>query len=120
MSPVKPKRRQKTTGKSAEIPKVPQPHGGALNAGGTPGNAGGGRPPKAFKDFLAELRKDQTAQEVLKAVATDAGNKNCVAAWKLIADYDDEKPAKKLELTAPMSNADRAGAIRRLLEKVKA
>ena len=27
--------------KSVEITKVPQPHGGALNSGGTPGNKGG-------------------------------------------------------------------------------
>lgn len=37
---VKPK---KTTAKSTAVAKVPQPHGGALNVGGTPGNKGGGR-----------------------------------------------------------------------------
>lgn len=36
--------------------KVPQPHGGALNRGGTPGNKGGtGRPPNALRE---EMRGD--------------------------------------------------------------
>lgn len=106
----------KAAKKTTEKPgKIPQKHGGALNAGGTPGNRGGGRPPKPFKDFLAELRKDPTAQETLKAVATDAGNKNCVAAWKLIAEYDDEKPAKKVEVSEPLSTAERRRRIARVL-----
>lgn len=51
------KRAAKTTGVSTAIPKIPQPHGGALNAGGTPGNKGGtGRPPSEVrKAFLAAL-----------------------------------------------------------------
>lgn len=35
--------RRKTTAKTTVLPRVVQPHGGALNAGGTPGNRGGGR-----------------------------------------------------------------------------
>ena len=29
---------------------IPQPHGGALASGGTPGNKGGGRPPSALRE----------------------------------------------------------------------
>lgn len=41
--------------KTAAVAKVPQPHGGALNRGGTPGNRGGpGRPPAKLR---AQLRR---------------------------------------------------------------
>jgi hypothetical protein len=56
----------KTTVKTPE--KVPQPHGGALNAGGTPGNKGG-RPPSAFKESIRALINDRetlrTAEKIL-------------------------------------------------------
>ncbi|MEO8683010.1 MAG: hypothetical protein ABI665_28450 [Vicinamibacterales bacterium] len=41
-------RRHKTTAQSTAVAKIPQPHGGALNAGGTPGN-NGGRPPSVVR-----------------------------------------------------------------------
>ena len=46
---MSPERTAKTTG----ITKIPQPHGGTLNSGGTPGNRGGGRPP----DLVAQLSR---------------------------------------------------------------
>jgi hypothetical protein len=50
------KLRQTTVGtakKAATVPTlIPQPHGGALNSGGTPGNRGGGRPSHAVKHAL--------------------------------------------------------------------
>lgn len=46
-------KRPNTTAKSTAVAKVPQAHGGALNAGGTPGNKGGpGRPPDAIRERL--------------------------------------------------------------------
>lgn len=118
-SRARPARRKKSTAKST-VAKVPQPHGGALNAGGSPGNAGGGRPPKAFKDFLAELRRDPASQEALKTAAQSAGNKNFGHAWKVAIEYDDEKPAKKVELVTPLSTAEREARIQRILDRVKA
>lgn len=45
---------RKTTAKSA-VEKIPQPHGGALNSGGTLGNKGGsGRPPSAVRAVALE------------------------------------------------------------------
>lgn len=42
--------------KRAETPAlIEQPHGGALLAGGVPGNAGGGRPRNAIRDRLASI-----------------------------------------------------------------
>lgn len=40
--------RKETTAKTTGVAKVPQPQGGALNAGGTPGN-NGGRPPSEIR-----------------------------------------------------------------------
>lgn len=97
-----PRKRAKTTAKSSAIPKIPQPHGGALNAGGTPGNAGGGRPKKAFKQFLAELREDPDAQTALANAAKDMGSRGAFsAAWGVITDYDEERPGKKHEHRFP-------------------
>lgn len=47
--------------------KVPQPHGGALNSGGTPGNKGGGRPPDEFKRRMAAMASSETALDYLEA-----------------------------------------------------
>ena len=45
---------RKTAVKSA-VPKVQQPHGGALHVGGVPGNAGGtGRPPSEVRKAVLE------------------------------------------------------------------
>lgn len=56
---------------AAPVDKVPQPHGGALNRGGTPNNAGGsGRPTKSFTlrcQYLAEQAiRTVEAAEILK------------------------------------------------------
>lgn len=54
MTPAKKaaRNKRKTTVKSTTaVAKIPQPHGGALNAGGTPGNPGGGRKPSIVKDL---------------------------------------------------------------------
>lgn len=90
----------KTSEKTAVL--VPQPHGGALQIG-NPGNVGGGRPPKAFKAFLAELRKDPRVQKALEEAATESTHKNFKAALDVIAAYDDEKPGSKTEHTGEVT-----------------
>lgn len=78
--------------------KIPQPHGGALNAGGTPGNSGGkpgrsGRPRSAlrerafgsFEERLAVLEKiadNDDAQDSDRIRAVDTIGK-CVFRPKL-------------------------------------
>lgn len=48
-------------------------HGrGQLNTVGTPGNKGGGRPPTAYKQFLAECLEDEVARQELQAVLRDS------------------------------------------------
>lgn len=96
---------------------IPQPHGGALLSGGVPGNAGGGRPPQALKDFLAELRRDPTLHHAVATAAKDETSKNFGAALKVITEYDDDKPAKKVELVAPLTTSERLRRLQALLEK---
>jgi hypothetical protein len=44
-----------TTVQETKLAKIPQPHGGALNAGGTPGNRGGrGHPPSELRALARE------------------------------------------------------------------
>ena len=80
------------------MPKRVQPHGGALNAGGTPGNAGGGRPRKVWKEFLEELRRDPEVQDELLAAAKDRTSAGFRTAIALAEKYDPDKPAEKAEL----------------------
>jgi hypothetical protein len=53
----------------------------------------GGRPPKPFKNFLAEMRQNPAVQQAFEKAATDAEHKHFAAAMKLLADYDEEAPA---------------------------
>lgn len=68
---------KKTTAETAKQPtKIPQPHGGALNSGGTPGNKGGpGRPPSVLKAFTRELLEDEAVKENVKRVLMYKGRK---------------------------------------------
>jgi hypothetical protein len=72
----------KTTGDSTAPAKVPQPHGGAINRGGTRGNKGG-RPPSKLRaicrkmagprlPILGKIAKDETesAADRIRAIDT--------------------------------------------------
>ena len=79
-------------------------NGNVLPVGAHPGNTGGkkgrsGRKPNAFKDFLAQLRADPLARVALETAARDATSRNFSSAWKLAADYDDDKPAEKSQVS---------------------
>ena len=83
---------------------TPSPRSGyALPVGAHPGNTGGkkgrsGRPPQAFKDFLAMLRDDPKAQQALEKAARAAGSKNFAAVWKVAVAYDETKPAQRVQI----------------------
>lgn len=52
-------RKPKINGEIKGPELVPQPHGGALNSGGTPGNRGGtGRPPNEIRALAREIGYD--------------------------------------------------------------
>jgi hypothetical protein len=58
---------RKSAAKSAGVAKIPQPHGGALNAGGVPGNRGGGRPTSDLRERLRGSFAERV--KVLESVA---------------------------------------------------
>ncbi len=93
---------QKTASKTAPPPK----HGGArLPLGNHPGNTGGkkgrsGRPPDAFKAFLAKLRANPKALAAVQRAALDETGRNFATAWKLASEYDETRPTGKLDVTS--------------------
>jgi hypothetical protein len=83
---------------------TPQPNGGKLRKG-NPGNKGGnGAVPKAFKEFIkAEIRNGFKSRHALVEASTDPASKGFSIAWKLAADYDDDKPAEKHAIVGPVA-----------------
>jgi hypothetical protein len=80
-----------------EITSQPNANGGRLRVGGKKGNKGGhGAVPKAFKDFIRdEMRNGFKSRHALIEASRDPESKGFNIAWKLAADYDDDKPAEK-------------------------
>ena len=139
--PSKPKktpRKRKTAAKSTESAKpgkaapqqpkkIPQAHGGALMSGGTPGNRGGGGPPKAFKQFLGDLQRSPEAQEALKKVVTDPEHKNFAVGWQALTKFGplDEgqapmmTPEQALEVAARLFSTARQREIEAKAKKKK-
>ena len=108
MTPTVRKTTVRTTAAAAAMPampavtKVPQPHGGALNSGGTPGNKGGmGRPPLRLLEALRKVREDPQNQEVLHRAAGDSKDPGFTTAWRLATDYDPDRPGQKHDLFFP-------------------
>ena len=68
--------------------KIPQPHGGALNSGGTPGNKGGSKPRSAIRDQCKELfeRKGLTRLEKILQ-SDDTRNSDHIKAGEVLARY---------------------------------
>lgn len=56
----------------------------------------------ALKYFLDNVRNSPKAQKALQAAAEDETCRNFSTAWKLLADYDDEKPAEKHEMSGKL------------------
>lgn len=91
--------RGKTAGKTAKSPL----NGAEIPLGAHIGNTGGkkgrsGRPPKAFKDFLARLRQSPTVQKSIEDALSDPENKGFSSALKVLTNYDDEKPGHRISI----------------------
>ena len=71
-------------------------------------------------DFLAEMRRDPRVQEALLAAAMNPKSRNFGAAMKVLTDYDDERPAKRLDLShlQPLTDEERAAKIKSILARV--
>lgn len=76
-------------GENYGIAKVPQPHGGALNSGGTPGNKGGtGRPSDRVVAACTQLAEDGVSmlREIVEAPDEQASKDTKIRAWKAAAE----------------------------------
>ena len=71
-------------GENYGIKKVPQPHGGALNSGGTPGNKGGGNYRTTFRDGLQKLGASKGLKVVEKALDDENPTVNMKAVEVII------------------------------------
>lgn len=96
----------KTANKTATVNKTTvSPKGGALlPLGAHPGNTGGkkgrsGRPPNAFKDFLAAMRIHPKVRKAFQSALSDEESRGFGNALKVLTDYDPDKPAGKQEVT---------------------
>lgn len=99
-----PPRRRKTTAPTTGVTKVPQPHGGALNSGGTPGNRGGlGRPSSEIKARLRGSFYDRIP--TLEGIADGAVPMRQVCTQCGFSPDNDEP------VTLPAATADRLRAL---------
>lgn len=86
MPPKKP--RAKTPAKTADPPLVPQPHGGALLAGGKVGNPGGtGRPPSEIRKRLRGSFEERIKILEEIADAKEQSSTDRLRAVDLLAKY---------------------------------
>jgi len=90
-------KRTRGAGKTAKKSRPSPRSGVSLPLGNHPGNTGGkpkrsGRPPLAFKHFLAQLRQDPKVQKELELCLRDRDSRHYSAALKVLTDYDDELP----------------------------
>lgn len=82
--------------------KIPQPHGGALNGGGTPGNKGGtGQQPLRFITKMQQAA-DRGAQALIASrILDDPDHPMFIDALKWCADRGYGKAVARHELSGP-------------------
>ena len=90
------KRTMRSPRSGAEVPTGAHPK----NTGGKKGHSG--RPPGTWAEFMRQLRADPKVQAAVKEAATDHTSPGFRSAVKLLADYDDEKPAEKRQIVGPV------------------
>jgi len=83
---------------------VPQPHGGALYAGGVLGNAGGGRPPDEFKRRMAQCASRDETIAALEEILRDKDHPHFMRALEFCADRGYGKVV--VELRGGLANLD--------------
>lgn len=96
---------QRVAGDSAaKTALIPQPHGGALYAGGVPGNRGGGRHPDEFRSRMAECASRDETIEALEEILRDRDHPHFMRALEFCADRGYGKIA--LELNSALASID--------------
>lgn len=76
---------------------VKQPHGGAIQQGGT--NPNGGRPPDEFKAMCRELVTREATWKAVQAILKDSDHSHYMSALKWAAEHGYGKPTETLEVT---------------------
>jgi hypothetical protein len=89
-------RPKETADGTTAIEKVPQPHGGALNRGGTPGNKGG-RPPDEFKAIMRELASSAERMEHARKILDNPDHPHFLNAWKFVTEQGYGKAKETVE-----------------------
>lgn len=86
------------------VPLVPQPHGGALLAGGVPGHPGaGGRPPDGFKALCRALASGERTVAEVQAILDDRDHPHFMAALKWASEHGYGRPRPGDSERPPMS-----------------
>lgn len=120
--------KNKTVGQSdngrKRVTKTRQPHGGALNSGGTPGNRGGlGGTPKSFAYWCRDLVESDEAREQFKAIIRDKDHAQWLGAMKLALAYANGYglPVQRVEAkdTTPQRQMTGDEAVTLLLEAAR-
>lgn len=88
---------------SGRPPLVPQPHGGAIQRGGTPGNPGGGRPPSVLRERLRGSFAERIP--VLEGFADG------VVPLSQRCEFCGKEPTEKLEAVLKVLGNDRLRAL---------
>lgn len=117
------KRSARKKASAAAVPLVPQEHGGALLAGGVPGNKGGtGRPPNDVREKLkgvvedgvgvvADILQGRPIQKLRISIASVVPHIVCANCGEAqVTPKDKESGAVEIEATASASPKDRITA----------
>lgn len=100
---------KKTTGvptpKTPRTPpaKIKQKHGGALNAGGTPGNAGGRRTPKDELAWVRKMALSTRMRRSLREIARRGQHRDKLTLWKMLTDRAFGAPNQKHEVKTTLA-----------------
>jgi hypothetical protein len=84
---------------TAALPaRIEQPHGGAINAGGTPGNVGGSGPPRAaYREYCRnELERPEVQAAVRRALQNEE-SRSFASLHKQFAEMAYGKPDQRLD-----------------------
>lgn len=103
-SPVAKRKPSKRAAKTA-IARIPQKHGGALLAGGVPGNKGGtGRPPNWLRDWCDELLANEKAKQQVEEILQDKDHQAYHQMWKAVSERAAGKPSMSLEVKGEVTH----------------
>jgi hypothetical protein len=98
----------KTGTKTGKLAVMRSPKNGAeCPTGAHPKNTGGkkgrsGRRSQKLATFLAELRQKPDVHQAIEEAASDPDCRSFGMALRLIAEYDNEKPAEKRQIVGPV------------------